>query len=79
MARMLFFSTYQLALYDRLQHSTGRHTRRCRRQSCQGGRLSPRPRHAVGAASRRRHRRVTPAHAGRPRRGRSIRRRAVHV
>ena len=39
-----------------------RDPRRGRRQGGQGGRLPPRPRRAVGAAARRRHRRV--AHAG---------------
>ena len=52
MARQLFFSTYQLALYDRLQHSTDETLCRSRRQSRQGGRLPPRPRDAVGAAPR---------------------------
>ena len=50
---------------------------RGRRQGGQGGRLPPRPRDPVGAAPRRRHRRVAPADAGRARCRVAVRRRAV--
>ena len=48
----------------RLQHAADDDARRGRRQGGQGGRLPPRPRHPVGAAAGRRHRRVAPADAG---------------
>ena len=54
-----------------------RDARRHRRQGGQGGRLPPRPRHPVGAAARRRHRRVAPPHAGALERRLAVRRRAV--
>ena len=49
---------------------------RRRREGRQGGRLPPRPRDDVGAAARRRHRRVARAHAGRPGRRVALRRRS---
>ena len=72
------FSTYQLALYERLQRRRPTTTLAgVAGQGGQGGRLPPRPRDPVGAAARRRHRRVAPADAGRPRADLAVRRRAV--
>ena len=48
-----------------------------RREVGEGGRLPPRPRHPVGAAARRRHRRVAPPHDPRDHRHLAVRRRAV--
>ena len=77
MARLLVFSTWQAELYAALTRSADRDPGRRRRQGGQGGRLPRRPRPPVGAAARRRHRRVPRADAGRARRRVAVRRRAV--
>ena len=64
-------------LYAALEPQRRPHAGRRRRQGGQGGRLPPRPRRPLGGPARRRHRRVPRPHAGGPRRGVAVRRRAV--
>ena len=77
MARLLILSTYQFELYDRAPGLDRPDAGGRRRQGGQGGRLPPRPRHAVGAPARRRHRGVARADAGGARRRVAVRRRAL--
>ena len=82
-ARQLLFSTYQLALYDRLRDSADPVISGVAEQGGQGGRLPPRPRARVDAAPRRRHRGEPSPHAGGRRldvaaRGRAVRARRAH-
>ena len=70
-------SVYQFELYSRAQRVDRRDARGDRREGGEGGRLPPRPRRAVDAAPRRRHRRVAPPHDPRGRRHLAVRRRAV--
>ncbi len=79
MARLLLFSTYQLHLYRALATCSDATLSRGRGEGGQGGRLPRRPRHPLGAAPRRRHRRVTRAHAGRARRRVAVRRGALRA
>ena len=66
MARLLVLSTWQSELYAALQRSTDPVLAAVGGQGLQGGRLPPRPRQPVGAAPRRRHRRVARPDAGGP-------------
>ena len=78
MARLLVVATYQSRAVRRAcARSDRRDARRGRRQGGQGGRLPRRPRRPLGAAARRRHRRVPRPHAGGARRRVALRRGAV--
>ena len=77
MARLLVLCDVPVRAVRRAPRSSRRDPRRGRRQGRQGGRLPRRPRRPLGAAARRRHRRVPRPHAGRPRRRVALRRGAV--
>ena len=72
MARLLWFSAYQVELYAAAAGSSDETFRAVAREGDQGGRLPPRPRAPVGGAARRRHRGVAPPDAGRPSRPYSL-------
>ena len=81
MARLLWFSAYQVQLYGLVAAGSSDETfRAVAREGGQGGPLPPRPRAPMGGAARRRHRGVASPDAGGararlPLRGRAVRRR----
>ena len=79
MARLLVVATYQSHLYAGLRAGADETLAGDRRQGGQGGRLPRRPRRPLGAAARRRHRRVPRPDAGGARRRVALRRRAVRA
>ena len=76
-ARQLAASVYQFELYSALRASADATLAAIAAKARQGGRLPPRPRRAVDAAPRGRHRRVAATHAARHRRRLAVRRRAL--